>query len=38
MLPVSSHKGDNQLVIKTNNRQNTDRLIWVLNYAIEPER
>jgi hypothetical protein len=38
VLPVSLNKGDNQLVIKTNNRQNTDRLIWVLNCAIEPAR
>jgi hypothetical protein len=36
MLPVSLNQGDNQLVIKTNNRQNTDRLIWVINCAIEP--
>ena len=33
LLPVALIKGDNQLVIKTNNRQNTDRLIWVLNCA-----
>ena len=37
-LPVSLDQGDNQLVIKTNNRQNTDRLIWVINCAIEPAR
>ncbi len=34
MLPVSLRKGDNQLVIKTNNRQNTDRQIWALNCAV----
>ena len=28
-------KGANQLVIKTNNRQNSDRMIWVVNSAIE---
>jgi hypothetical protein len=28
-------KGANQLVIKTNNRQNSDRTIWVVNCAIE---
>jgi hypothetical protein len=31
------HKGDNQLVIKTNNRQNSDRMIWVVNCAIEAQ-
>ena len=35
MLPVSLRKGENQLVIKTNNQQNTDRLIWVLNCVVE---
>ncbi len=34
-LPVSLNKGENQLIIKTNNRQNKDRLIWVVNCVIE---
>ena len=33
-LPVLLKEGYNQLVIKTNNRQNTDRLIWVINCAL----
>ena len=37
-LPVLLKKGENQLVIKTNNRQNSDRLIWVIHAAIEPGR
>jgi hypothetical protein len=37
-LPILLKKGENQLVIKTNNRQNSDRLIWVIHTAIEPER
>ena len=37
-LPVLLKKGENQLVIKTNNRQNSDRLIWVIHAAIEPKR
>lgn len=35
-LPVVLKQGDNQLVIKTNNRQNADRLIWAIHCAIEP--
>ena len=34
-IQMALRKGDNQLVIKTNNRQNTDRMIWVVNCAIE---
>ena len=33
-LAVLLKEGYNQLVIKTNNRQNTDRLIWVINCAL----
>lgn len=35
-IPVALKPGDNQLVIKTNNRQNSDRLIWAIHGAIEP--
>lgn len=35
-LPVVLASGGNQLVIKTNNRQNTDRLLWAIHCAIEP--
>ncbi|MDA0811811.1 MAG: DUF2961 domain-containing protein, partial [Verrucomicrobia bacterium] len=34
MLPIPLNKGENQLVIKTNNQQNTDRQIWVVNCAL----
>jgi len=34
-IPVQLRKGDNRLLIKTNNRQNCDRLIWVINCAVE---
>ncbi|MFM7034629.1 MAG: DUF2961 domain-containing protein [Planctomycetia bacterium] len=35
-IPVVLKPGDNQLVIKTNNRQNSDGLIWAIHCAIEP--
>lgn len=34
LIPVQLKGGDNQLVIKTNNKQNTDRLIWVINCCL----
>jgi hypothetical protein len=34
-IPVQLRKGDNRLLIKTNNRQNRDRLIWMINCAVE---
>ena len=34
-IPISLKKGDNQLLIKTNNRQNRDRLIWAVNCVID---
>jgi hypothetical protein len=37
-LPIRLNQGENQLVIKTNNRQNSDRLIWVIHAAIESGR
>jgi hypothetical protein len=37
-LPVQLRQGENQLVIKSNNRQNADRLIWVIHTAIESEQ
>ena len=34
-IPISLRKGDNELLIKTNNRLNRDRLVWVLNCSVE---
>ncbi len=34
-IPISLRKGDNELLIKTNNRLNRDRHIWVLNCTVE---
>lgn len=34
-IPILLRKGDNELLIKTNNRLNRDRLIWVLNCSVE---
>lgn len=34
-IPVSLRKGDNQLVIKTNNRMNRERHLWALHCAVE---
>ncbi len=34
-MPISLRKGDNELLIKTNNRLNRDRHIWVLNCSVE---
>jgi hypothetical protein len=33
--PISLRKGDNFLVIRTNNRQNGERLLWAINRAVE---
>ena len=29
------NKGDNQRLIKTNNRQNRERLLWAIHCAVE---
>ena len=34
-IPVSLKKGDNQLLIKTNNRMNRDRHLWAIHCAEE---
>ena len=34
-IPVSLKKGDNQLLIKTNNRMNRERHLWAINCAVE---
>ena len=34
-IPITINKGDNQLLIKTNNRQNRDRLLWAIQCALE---
>jgi len=34
-IPISLRKGDNQLLIKTNNRVNRDVLAWALNCVLE---
>ena len=34
-VPISLKKGDNQLLIKTNNRMNRDRLLWAIHSAVE---
>jgi hypothetical protein len=34
-IAISLQKGNNELLIKTNNRMNRDRHIWVLNCAVE---
>lgn len=34
-IPILLNQGDNQLLIKTNNRQNGDRLLWAIHCAIQ---
>ena len=34
-IPVTLKEGDNQLLIKTNNQQNRDRLLWAIHCAVE---
>ena len=34
-IPVQLRHGDNQLLIKTNNQLNHDRLIWAINCVVE---
>lgn len=34
-IPITISKGDNQLLIKTNNRQNRDRHLWAIQCALE---
>ena len=34
-IPVTLKEGDNQLLIKTNNQQNRDRLLWAIHCALE---
>ena len=34
-IPITINKGDNQLLIKTNNRQNRDRHLWAIQCALE---
>lgn len=34
-IPVTLNKADNQLLIKTNNRQNRERLLWAIHCAVE---
>ncbi|NBU75783.1 MAG: hypothetical protein EBS30_11265 [Planctomycetes bacterium] len=34
-IAISLQKGNNELLIKTNNRINRERHIWVLNCAVE---
>ena len=34
-IPVTLNKGDNQLLIKTNNRQNRERHLWAIHCAVE---
>ena len=34
-IPLSLEKGDNQLLIKTNNRMNRDRHLWAIHCAVE---
>ena len=34
-IPVQLRQGDNQLLIKTNNQLNHDRLIWAINCVVE---
>lgn len=34
-IPITLHKGDNQFLIKTNNRQNRERLLWAIHCAVD---
>ena len=34
-IPISLKKGDNRLLIKTNNRMNRDRHLWAIHCAVE---
>jgi hypothetical protein len=34
-IPVTLNKGPNQLLIKTNNRQNRERHLWAIHCAVE---
>lgn len=34
-IPVTLNKGPNQLLIKTNNRQNRERHLWAIHAAVE---
>jgi len=34
-IPITLKRGDNQLLIKTNNRVNRDALVWAINCVIE---
>ena len=34
-IPISLRKGDNCLVVKSNNRQNGERLLWAINCVVE---
>jgi hypothetical protein len=34
-IPISLKKGDNQFLIKTNNRMNRDRHLWAIHCALE---
>jgi hypothetical protein len=34
-IPVTLNEGDNQILIKTNNRMNRDRHLWAIHCAVE---
>lgn len=34
-IPITINRGGNQLLIKTNNRQNRDRHLWAIQCALE---
>jgi hypothetical protein len=34
-IPVTLNEGENQILIKTNNRMNRDRHVWAIHCAVE---
>ena len=34
-IPVTLNEGDNQILIKTNNRMNRDRHLWAIHCVVE---
>ena len=35
MIPVTLNEGENQILIKTNNRMNRDRHLWAIHCAVQ---
>ena len=35
ILPITLNQGDNQILIKTNNRMNRDRHLWAIHCAVD---